>query len=144
MSKKILIVDDEPDQVFTVKKALEKIDGDYEIVSANSGMECLEILKNDNIPDLILLDIMMPEMSGWIVYDRIKDNEKWEKIPIIFLTARTDRVAENAGKFLGDDFIEKPFDRDDLKKRIDLILKSIVTVESIEEIVKEDKENQEE
>ena len=65
----------------------------------------------------------MPGMSGWKVFDKLKDNASWEKIPIIFLTARTDKIAENAGGFLGNDFIEKPFDIKDLKSRIDKVLK---------------------
>ena len=121
--KKIMVVDDEPDQIYVIKKSLEKAGVTYEIITANSGAQCLEFLEKNQIPDLILLDIMMPEMSGWIVFDKLKDNVMWEKIPIIFLTARTDKIAENAGGFLGDDFIEKPFDTKDLKSRIDKVLK---------------------
>ena len=121
--KKIMVVDDEPDQIFTIKKSLEKPGNDYEFITANSGAQCLELLEKNQIPDLILLDIMMPEMSGWIVFDKLKDNTTWEKIPIIFLTARTGKIAVNAGEFLGNDFIEKPFDTKDLKSRIDKVLK---------------------
>ena len=121
--KKIMVVDDEPDQIFTIKKALEKPGNDYEFITVNSGAQCLELLEKNQIPDLILLDIMMPKMSGWIVFDKLKDNASWEKIPIIFLTARTDKIAENAGGFLGNDFIEKPFEAKDLKSRIDKVLK---------------------
>jgi len=53
----------------------------------------------------------------------LKDNVIWEKIPVIFLTARTDKIAENAGGFLGNDFIEKPFDTKDLMNRVDKVLK---------------------
>ncbi|MCK5342393.1 MAG: response regulator, partial [Candidatus Heimdallarchaeota archaeon] len=72
--------------------------------------------------DIILLDIMMPEMSGWEVYDKLRDNPAWQDIPIVFLTARTDRIAENAGEFLGDDYIEKPVDIKVLQQRIDRIV----------------------
>jgi len=122
--KKIMVVDDEPDQIYVIRKSLEKTDGNYEIISANSGAQCLEFLEKNQIPDLILLDIMMPEMSGWLVFDKLKDNVIWEKIPIIFLTARTDKIAENAGGFLGEDYIEKPFEIKDLKNRIDKVLKN--------------------
>ena len=122
--KTIMVVDDEPDQIFTVKHVLESLGGKYEIVVANSGMKCLELLKNNRIPDLILLDIMMPEMSGWQVFDRLKENPPWKNIPVIFLTARKDDIAKGAGVFLGDDYIEKPFNREDLKKRIDKLLKN--------------------
>jgi CheY-like chemotaxis protein len=121
--KKIMVVDDEPDQVYAIKKSLEKAGEKYKIIPANSGEQCLEFLEKNQIPDLILLDIMMPEMSGWAVFDKLKDNATWEKIPIIFLTARTDEIAVNAGGFLGNDFIEKPFDTKDLMSRIDKVLK---------------------
>ena len=120
--KKIMIVDDEPDQIFTVKQTLVNFGDEYEIISAEGGKQCLDLLENNGIPDVILLDIMMSDMSGWEVYDRLKGNPLWEKIPVIFLTARTDRIAKSAGDFLGDDYIEKPFDREELKKRIDKLL----------------------
>ena len=121
MVKKIMIVDDNPDIILSIKGGLEVIENDYEIISAESGEKCLELLKNNEIPDLILLDIMMPKMSGWETFDKLKENASWTKIPVIFLTARTDRVAKNAGGFLGDDYIEKPFEIAELKKRIDEI-----------------------
>ncbi|HEC89204.1 MAG: response regulator [Thermoplasmata archaeon] len=121
MSKKILIVDDNPDVIFSVKNGLESISDDYQIIGAESGKKCLELLKEET-PDLILLDIMMPDMSGWKTFDKIKENEAWRDIPIVFLTARTDPVAKNAGGFLGEDYIEKPFEISDLKERIDKIL----------------------
>ena len=120
--KKIMIVDDEYDQIYTIKEALEDSQ-EYEVTPANNGNECLEILKkSEEIPDLILLDIMMSDTSGWEVFDRLKGNQLWKDIPIVFLTARTDKVAENAGVILGDDFLEKPVDIEELKKRIDKIL----------------------
>jgi putative two-component system response regulator len=121
MVKKIIVVDDNPDVIFSVKNGLEALSQDYDIQGANSGEKCLEMLQTQS-PDLILLDIMMPGMSGWKTFDRIKENETWKTIPVIFLTARTDRVAKNAGGFLGDDYIEKPFDINDLKGRIDKYL----------------------
>ena len=123
--KKILIVDDEPDVASTVEFNLKESDGKYEVTCVNSGKKCLELLEKNQIPDLILLDIMMPEMNGWEVFNKIKENPAWAKILIIFLTARIDRTAENAGSFLGDDYIEKPYDPSDLKKRIDNVLKKM-------------------
>ena len=122
MVKKILIVDDNPDVIFSVKSGLEELAKDYTVISAENGKKCLEILKTE-IPDLILLDIMMPEMSGWKTFDKIKENLNWNKIPIVFLTARTDNVAKNAGGFLGEAYIEKPFEITFLKDKIDEILK---------------------
>lgn len=123
MAKIVMIVDDEPDIGFSVKQYLEKSGDGYVVICVDSGRQCLDLLNKGQIPDLILLDIMMPEMSGWYVFERIKGHESWRNISIVFLTARVDMVARNAGNFLGDDYIEKPFEIKDLKKRIDKVLK---------------------
>lgn len=122
MSKKIFIVDDDPGVIYTVKHGLEGKNKEFEVVSIDSGEKCLKLLKDEKIPDLILLDIMMPDMSGWETYNKIKENLVWKEIPIIFLTARKDQIAKNAGGFLGEDYIEKPFKIPDLKQRIENIL----------------------
>ena len=123
--KKILLVDDEQDQIFGIKTALENtFQGEFEVIGAENGEKCLDFLKEGENPDLILLDIMMPEMSGWEVYDKIRDNPDWRHIPIVFLSARTDRIAENAGEFLGDDYIEKPIEIDQLRNRINTVLEN--------------------
>jgi len=93
-----------------LKKMLESESDEYELVGVESGMQCLQFLKNGEHPDIIFLDIMMPRMTGWELYERIKENNEWNKIPIVFLTARTDDMASNAGGFLGDGFLNKPFD----------------------------------
>ena len=119
-----MMVDDEEDQTFCMKIALENSYGDeYEVISACSGAECFELLKNNVKPDLILLDIMMPEMSGWETFNKLKENASWGKIPVVFITARTDEVAKNAGGFLGEDYIEKPVRIEELKEKIDKIFK---------------------
>ena len=94
--KKILIVDDESSVRYTVKTGLETIDEDYQVITVESGMECLNYLNNNAPPDVILLDVMMPEMSGWETLDKIRDNTAWKNIPILFLTGRTDKIAKNA------------------------------------------------
>jgi putative two-component system response regulator len=122
--KKIMLVDDEPDQIKSIQISIKHKFGDeFYIIPANSGEECLELLRDNNIPDLILLDIMMPTMSGWEVFNKIKENDKWSHIPIVFLTARNDEMAKNAGGFLADDFINKPVEIWELKDRIDKFLK---------------------
>ncbi len=119
--KTIMVVDDNPDVINSVKIGLEDSTQEYRILGAENGQKCLELLQNNITPDIILLDIMMPQMTGWEVFDRIKKDPSLSDIPIIFLTARTDRTAKNAGSFLGDDYIEKPFDINDLKKRIEIV-----------------------
>jgi len=121
MKKKIMIVDDEPDQVYTIQQFFE-FSGKYEVIGANSGMECIELLKNKKIPDLILLDIMMPEKSGWDVFAQLKEKTEWREIPILFLTALTDEYSKGFGSISADDYIEKPYDLDELKKRIEKVL----------------------
>lgn len=121
MSKKILIVDDEPDILFTVGQVLES--QGYNVIKAQNGKECIEKLKKENkSPDLVLLDIMMPEVSGWDVAAKIKECKEWCEIPIIFLTAKGDTMSIGMGNLSAEDYIVKPFDIKDLKDRIDKIL----------------------
>ena len=122
MIKTIMVVDDNPDMTNTVKQGLEKLDSEYSVVCVDSGENCLRWLKENHLPDIILLDIVMPGMSGWGTFERLKENLSWRNIPVFFLTARTDRMAKEAGGFLGDDYIEKPFEITDLKERIDKVL----------------------
>lgn len=117
-----MVVDDEPDQIYSIKLFLEHSD-EYEVIGAKSGMECLELLKNTKIPDLILLDIMMPEMSGWDVFEHLKEKTEWKEIPIIFLTALIDEYGKTLGRMTADDYIEKPYDPEHLKNIIEKVLK---------------------
>jgi CheY-like chemotaxis protein len=121
MVKNIMIVDDDPSVRYTLKNGIE-LYKDYKVTAVESGFQCLDMLYNNQIPDLILLDLMMPEMSGWKTYNKIKQNTDWKDIPIIFLTARTDTVAKHAGGFFAEDYIEKPAKIQDIKERIDKIL----------------------
>jgi len=122
--KKIMLVDDEKDQIFFIKTSFENLFGkEYTFVPAESGEKCFELLNKKNIPDLILLDIMMPKMNGWEVFDRLRANPEWKNIPIIFLTARTDEFAEHAGVLIAEDYIKKPIEIKELKTRMDNVLK---------------------
>lgn len=121
--KKILLVDDNPDILASIREGLRSLDENMEVIPVDNGEDCLRLLiKGEVKPDLIILDIMLPKMSGWEVYNRIKERMEWKDIPIIFLTARTDQKAREIGSFLGEDFIEKPFEIEELKARIDRIL----------------------
>ena len=122
MVNTIWVVDDDPGVTYTVKYGLEKLDPNYKIVTLSSGKECLKLLENNQIPDLILLDIMMPEMSGWTTLQKIREDLTSDELPVIFLSARKDHTAKDAGGFLGEDYIEKPVKIPDLKQRIDKIL----------------------
>jgi CheY-like chemotaxis protein len=122
MMKKIMVIDDEPDQILTIKLILENVSDEYEVIGANSGMQCLELLKNNQIPDIIFLDIMMPEMNGWDVAAEIKKNPKWNKIPLVFLTAKTDSYSQTYGGIVSDSYITKPFETKELMKCIDRLV----------------------
>lgn len=122
MKKKIMVVDDEPDQIFTAKMILEDLNKNYDIIGVSSGEKCIELLEKNKIPDMIFLDIMMPGMNGWDVAAEIKKNPKWKKIPLVFLTAKTDSFSSGFGKIVSEDYILKPFELKDLKRSIDKYL----------------------
>ena len=77
MKKTLLVVDDSTDVTITIKGVLEEESGDYKVIIAESGEQCLEILNENKIPDAILLDIMLPGIDGMETYKRIKKNDKW-------------------------------------------------------------------
>lgn len=120
--KKIMVVDDETDQLFTIKAVIEDFSDEYEVITADSGIKCFELLNNNIVPDLILLDILMPEMNGWEIHKILRKESKWQKIPIIFLTAVDDKTSEITGRNIADDFISKPFDVQDFKTRVEKVL----------------------
>ena len=121
MKKKILIVDDEEDQINSIKLAMETIYEGFKIDGVTDGFKCLEFLKKDK-PDLILLDLMMPGMNGWQVHDAILRNPKWKSIPVLFLTGVSDPLMKATGQLVAEDYIEKPVEVAELKKRIDKYL----------------------
>ncbi len=118
---KILIVDDEIDTLLPLKRSLEV--EDYIVVGASNGQEALIKARTD-IPDLILLDLMMPEMDGYEVCAKLKKNELTKNIPVIILTAK-DTVREKVkGLDIGaDDYVTKPFHLNELKARIKSVLR---------------------
>jgi len=125
MVKTILVVDDYTDIVMSVKQVLEDTKGEYRVIGADNGEKCLQILQqNDPLPDLILLDIMMPGMSGWDVAARIKQNDRWRAIPIVFLSAKGDDMSVGVGHLASEDYIVKPFDIMKLKDCVMRILSS--------------------
>lgn len=130
MAKTIMIVDDESDVIYTIKQGLEKLNPNYKVVGAESGKECLEFLENNQIPDLILLDIMMPGMSGWEVLNRLREKAKWRNIPIVFLSAKTDAFSKTFGITVAMDYIEKPFEIVDVKNRIEKVFQKITPKKS--------------
>ena len=115
MSKKIMIVDDEPDVRMSVGQMLEA--SGYTVIEAENGTDCLNKLE-EKIPDLVLLDIMMPGMNGWDVAAKIKEKPEWSNIPIVFLTAKGDEMSIGIGHLASEDYIVKPFDEQILQKKM--------------------------
>ena len=120
--KKIIAVDDEQDVLFTIKKIIEYCNNDYKVKTIDSGKKLFQQLKKET-PDLILLDIMMPDMNGWDIHKKIKSIPEWSKIPIIFISSVVDDKSKRTAKSIGDDYLEKPFTFDDLNKKIKNVLK---------------------
>jgi len=116
--KKVMVVDDNADLIHMIKKMLEKMT-DYTVIGVQSGKECFKTLKNGEIPDIMLLDIMMPEMTGWDVLAKLRNEPMWEKIPVIFLTAKDDDASVGLGTLTSEGYVTKPFDISYLKKIVD-------------------------
>ncbi len=113
---RILVVEDEFD-IANMLKIYFKSQG-YEVDIAGRGTEALEMTRK-RLPNLILLDIMMPDMDGYEVCKRLRTTNRTKHIPIIFLTQKDDRSDKIAGLELGaDDFVTKPFDIEELKLRV--------------------------
>lgn len=118
---KIMVVDDEPDIVKLVKISLEM--ANYEVIEAFSGIEALQKTK-EIVPDLFLLDIMMPDMNGYEVCKKLKADERTKHVPVVMLTAKGQKGdAEQGLKVGADDYIIKPFDPYELGEQINEILK---------------------
>jgi DNA-binding response OmpR family regulator len=118
--KRILLVDDTPDILLVLSRRLKS--WGYEPLTANSGEEGLKIAE-EQLPDLLLLDIMMPKLKGRDVCARLKSNPKTRHIPVIFLTALGLADHVKSGMELGaDDYIVKPFEPEDLRDRITVVL----------------------
>jgi len=112
----ILVVDDTPTNIDILSNTLRP---DFKVRAATSGKKALHIAFSDTPPDIILLDIMMPEMDGYEVCERLKDDPATQKIPVIFVTALTDEVDEAHGLDLGAvDYITKPFSPALVKARV--------------------------
>lgn len=117
----LLVVDDVPDNLDVM---VELLSGDYQVKVASSGERALKILASGKIPDLILLDVMMPDMDGFEVCRRIKADPATADIPVIFLTAMSETTDVTKGFEIGAvDFVTKPADPPILKARIDTHLK---------------------
>lgn len=114
MKPLVLVVEDNADLLFNIQLILE--DNDYQVITAKNGKEALQNLSDINqIPEVIISDIMMPEMNGYDFFVGVSDNPLWNRIPFIFLTALDTPDDIRFGKMLGvDDYLTKPFKKEDL------------------------------
>lgn len=123
----ILIVDDEADLLELIEYNLKK-EG-YNVLKAENGMEGIRLARKHH-PDLILLDIMMPRMTGFEVCKIIREDNDLKQVPVIFLTARSDEETEVTGLDVGaDDFLPKPISTVKLVARIKTVLRRAVETE---------------
>jgi two-component system, cell cycle response regulator len=126
----IMVVDDDPDTVSILARHLQR-EG-FDAIEAISGVECLRLVQAHRI-DVILLDLMMPEMDGFQVCRMLKENPKTAEIPIIMITARDDLDARAEGMRLGvSDFLAKPVFRRQLANRIRAQLEAIAAGRAME------------
>ena len=120
MAKKVLIVDDEPNIVAALEYLLQR--NGYEVHSASNGEEALAQVRAF-APDLVLLDIMMPQQSGYAVCQRIRERPEWNGIRILMLSAKGREAEVSKGLSLGADvYITKPFSNAELVARIGELL----------------------
>lgn len=119
--KSILIIDDESEFLKIMKVWLESLG--YTVITAQDGKSGLGKARESN-PDMIILDVLMPEMNGYEVCRLLKFDEKYKSIPVIMLTAKTQNVDRQLGERVGaDDYISKPFKNEELLAKIKNILK---------------------
>lgn len=120
MAKRVLIVDDEPNIVTALEFLLEK--RGYEVKVAVNGEEALAQVEAFK-PDLVLLDVMMPKLSGYDVCQRMRSNPLWQGIKIVILSAKGREVEVSKGMSLGADlYVTKPFSSGELVATIDELL----------------------
>jgi len=120
-SKRLAYIEDEAEMIDLVRLILGR--RGYIVLGANGGREGLDLVRKE-LPDLVLLDLMMPDMDGWDVYHQIKSEEQTRDIPVIVITAK----AQNIDKILGlhiakvEDYISKPFSPQELLERVEQVL----------------------
>jgi len=124
MARKILLVDDERDLVLATKLYLEG-SGNFEVIGAYDGQEALQyVARAETRPDVIILDVTMPRLSGWDVLRVLKSDPGTADIPVIMLTAAAQDSDKSRGWMLQVDFYQtKPFDPQDLALVIERVLK---------------------
>ncbi len=119
--KRILYIEDEPEMIDLTRYVLER-EG-FELLGAVGGLKGLEAIKREK-PDLVLLDLMMPDIDGWEVYRRMKADQELADIPVIIVTAKAQSIDKALGLHVAkvDDYITKPFGPRDLVNSVRRVL----------------------
>ena len=119
--KRLLLIDDDPNLILLVKDYLEF--RGYEVITAENGREALEVLEND-VPDMIVCDVMMPEMDGYDFVSNIREAERTSWIPVLFLSAKGQAQDRVKGLNVGADvYMVKPFEPEELVAQVEASLK---------------------
>lgn len=120
-AKSILCIEDEAEMIDLMRLILGR--RGYDVKGVISGMEGLKMIR-EHAPDLILLDLMMPEMDGWEVYQQIKADEKMKGTPVIVVTAKAQSIDRVLGLHIAkvDDYIAKPFSPQELLTSVEKVL----------------------
>jgi len=119
--KRVVYVEDEQEMIDLVRLILSR--RGYEVVGANGGREGLDTIRREK-PDLVLLDLMMPDLDGWDVYQQIKAEESTRDIPVIVVTAKAQSIDKVLGLHIAkvNDYISKPFSPQELIDSVERVL----------------------
>ncbi len=119
--RRILCIEDESEMIDLIRLILSR--RGFDVKGAAGGREGLRMVKEE-LPDLVLLDLMMPDMDGWEVYQQMKADESTRQIPVIVITAKAQSIDKVLGLHIAkvDDYIAKPFSPQDLLKSVEKVL----------------------
>ncbi|UCH60141.1 MAG: response regulator [Anaerolineales bacterium] len=119
--KRVVYIEDEQEMIELVRLILSR--KGYEVVGAYGGREGLQLVQQEK-PDLVLLDLMMPDMDGWEVYQQMKSGEATRHIPVIVVTAKAQSIDKVLGLHIAkvDDYISKPFSPQELVDSVEKVL----------------------
>lgn len=119
--KRVVCVEDEPEMIDLIRLILGR--KGFEVIGAKGGKKGLDIIREE-LPDLVLLDLMMPDMDGWEVYQQLKADEGTRNIPVIVVTAKAQSIDKVLGLHIAkvEDYISKPFSPQELLDSVDQVL----------------------